>query len=231
MIDIILPFVEETEMMKKTLLLLGEFTPKKVGLILVKDTKKEGADKMFSDAWENSNNDVILWHTDILPTKNWLENLLKWIKKLPKDAGIIGTKLLYPDGTIQHYGGFLDKQGVGRHIGRFGLDLNCFNQPMEVDFVTFGGVYIKRKVINELGRMDSLFYPTYYGDVDYCFRAREKGFKIFVVPVPLIHYETQDNKKLYKSKMANIMGRNHERFIAKWMDKLSAVVGTDRYFI
>ena len=69
------------------------------------------------------------------------------------------------------------------------------------------GFIIKRSVFNKVGNFSAGYEWTYNRDVDYCLRAREAEFKIYQIPVKLLHYESKDNKQI-KAQDPNKVKRN-----------------------
>ena len=45
---------------------------------------------------------------------------------------------------------------------------------------------IRRSVFDTIGLFDEGFYPAYYEECDFCYRAREHGFQIAYVPAAKI---------------------------------------------
>lgn len=209
---ILLPYIEEHEKFKQAVQTLKLFTPKEIEIITIKDEKREGMCPVFNKYFTGEE-DLILWHADMYAKEGWYDNLMKFYNEFD----IIGMKLLYPDGLIQHYGGAIRANGVCFHPHQFCLDVGL-DKPNSCAFVTWGGVLIKKEVIKKIGKIDEQFYQAYYGDVDYCLRARKEGFKIGVVPVSLIHEESLDTKK--NPKLNEIMQQNYSLFAAKWMQEL-----------
>lgn len=207
---IILPYLNETELFKEAKKKLEETTPKEVELICVHDKEKKGFSAMVNEYF--GTDDIILWHTDLIPTENWYNELMKYYDK----ADIIGCKLVYPDGLIQHYGGFIRGDGVGDHPDAGFKDIG-YNKPRECLFITFAGCLIKKEVKIKI---DENYLSGYFGDVDHCFQARKQGFKLLVVPVKLIHHESVDNAKANPNQLKD-MKNNVARFQAKWMSELS----------
>ena len=82
----------------------------------------------------------------------------------------------------------------------------------------FGGVYIRRAVFDKVGNFSAGYEWTYNRDVDYCLRTREAGFKIYQIPVRLLHYESKDNKqiKAQDSNKVKAEMRNLETLKSKW---------------
>ena len=46
------------------------------------------------------------------------------------------------------------------------------------DFVTGAAMAIRRDAWNKIGPLDDAFYPAYFEDADYCYRARHKGYEV-----------------------------------------------------
>jgi GT2 family glycosyltransferase len=104
--------------------------------------------------------------------------------------GMAGAKAIYPDGRIQHAGGWVDERGGGSHYGYRQKDEGQFEQLRDVDFVTGAMLAVSRATYDAIGGLDESFGPAYYEDVDWCYRAREAGFGVIYVPqAVLIHRE------------------------------------------
>jgi len=110
---------------------------------------------------------------------------------------IIGCKLLNPDGSIQPSAGYFPT--LGRVLATmFFLDdlpiLNELTKPyqqsrrtfyqkrQEVDWVTGAFLLIKKGLFCELGGFDESFF-MYAEEVDMCFRAKQKGARVFYTPL------------------------------------------------
>ena len=217
---ILLPYVEEHPTFKKCKFFLEKYTPKEVEIIYIHDEKKQGMTKVINPYFDGTD-DVIIWHSDLIATKGWYDLLKHFMEQFPA-CGIIGTKLVYPNNLIQHYGGWVRADGVCFHPHQGCLDYG-FEFPLSPVFVTWGGVLIRKEVIQAIGKMDEQFEQTYYGDVDYCMRANECNFQIMVVPIKLIHEESLDTKK-DSTKLNNLLMKNHHIFTAKWMSILTGAL-------
>jgi hypothetical protein len=103
----------------------------------------------------------------------------------------VGGKALYPDGTIQHAGGYVDERGWGSHYGYRCKDIGQFDQTRDVDYVTGAALLVTRQALETLGGLDERFEPAYFEDVDWCCRARKADFRVVYVPkAVLTHRET-----------------------------------------
>lgn len=201
-----------------------------------KDVGKIGSDLMFQKMWNKfPKQDIFILHADMSPMyDNWLEDVFTYVDKYP-NAGMIGCMLLYPakneEGNyyIQHAGGMFNENNSPDHYGS-GLVLensSKFKETLEVDkgqydyvrkvpWTTFGGVYIRREVINKVGNFSPLYEWTYNRDVDYCLRTREAGWDIINVPVKLFHHESRDNKRLKTADKLKAEMRNLETLKKLW---------------
>jgi GT2 family glycosyltransferase/glycosyltransferase involved in cell wall biosynthesis len=140
--------------------------------------------------------DVVLLNADIVARKYWLESLQYGAySSLEKGVpvGIVGAKLLYPDGRIQHAG---VHRNLGApvwfdHRGRFKpSDHGPANTTMPVLAVTGACMYVKRAVIDAVGLLDER-YPMAYEDVDWCLRTWQAGFSVlYFPPATLLHMES-----------------------------------------
>ena len=83
----------------------------------------------------------------------------------------------------------------------------------EVSAVTGACLAMRREVFQELGGFDPEF-PNNYNDVDLCFRARSRGYRVVCVSAPgLIHAECQ-------SRQGVIRFEERFRLYDRWADLL-----------
>ncbi len=130
---------------------------------------------------------------------------------------VIGCKLLYPDGrTLQHAGGIIRMpRAEPDHYGYRKLDTGDYAQVAEMDYVTGALFVIDRQVLRTIGGFDEGFFPAYYEEVDYCYRAREAGFPVIYEPEAVaIHYESQSYGQ-FSIPYTQAMSRGRLRFLLK----------------
>ena len=127
---------------------------------------------------------LVFLNDDTLPQPGWLEPL---IAALNAGAHIVGARLIYPDGSLQH---------AGIHLGTIGGVLHGFNWTEEretgpVDAVTGACLAIRRKDFWTLDGFDER-YVNGNEDVDLCLRAIQHGAKIvYCAESTVIHYESR----------------------------------------
>jgi hypothetical protein len=160
---------------------------------------------------EECDDDVMIWHPDMMAIRGWDTVLEAYKDKFD----VVGMKILYPNGIVNHYGGAIRADGVGFHPHQFSLDIGC-DMPLNTAFVTGPGMIIKEKVWDKVKSFDFQF--QHYIDVDFCFNARKNGFSVGVVPVPVIHWEGEDGfKKRDPEIQQKMLQEYHAKFVAKWL--------------
>ena len=98
------------------------------------------------------------------------------------------------------------------------VDSGQYDCVREVAWYTFGGIFIRREVLDEIGDFDPQYEWSYNRDVDYCLKVREKGWKIYQIPVPLFHYQSKDVKRIRTQDNIDAEQRNLKRLQDNWKD-------------
>ena len=173
-------------------------------------------------AGESRGEFVLFLNNDTLVTAGWLEALLACFAERP-DAGLVGARLVYPDGRLQESGGIVFNDGSGWNFGRFEHpDDPRFNFRREVDYCSGAAIMLRRALFEELGGFDTRYAPAYYEDTDLAFAVRAKGFKVYVEPrATVVHFEGISAGTDTASGMKRYQVVNHEKFRAKWRDALA----------
>lgn len=138
---------------------------------------------------------LILLNNDVeVITPDWMERMLGTCQR--KNVGIVGTKLFYPDHTIQHCGIILKLGGIAGHMFKNKPEeySGYFNRAVlqqDVSAVTAACMMVKKDVYEEVGGMDEKLAVA-FNDIDFCLKAREKGYLIVLDPnINLFHYESK----------------------------------------
>jgi GT2 family glycosyltransferase len=132
------------------------------------------------------NNDIEVLHDD------WLHLMVQWFER--EGVGVVGPKLLYPSGKIQHAGVIVGLGAMAAHI---------FSGSSEHISTIFGGadwyrnflavtgacMLISQEAFEAVGGFDEEFILN-YSDIDLCLRVHEAGYRIVYTPqARLIHHE------------------------------------------
>jgi GT2 family glycosyltransferase len=125
----------------------------------------------------------VLLNQDCIVQAGWLDALLDALNTHP-EFGIAGCTIFNADGSINHAGAQLRKPiALGQHL----TDRNG-DQPRAVEYVTGAAMAIRRSTWEAIGPFDDGFYPAYYEEVDYCYRARQHGLEIGYVPAATVQH-------------------------------------------
>jgi GT2 family glycosyltransferase len=142
--------------------------------------------------------------TEVSPT--WLPLLTAAVD----ETSVMGSLAFLADGqTIQHAGGRIEwPLGIAHHLG-YGEPLaERWQKPAQVDFVTAAAMAFPRPLLNKIGFFDERFWPGYYEDADFCYRAREVGYSIRYLPdAILIHQEHTSFRDRLWTDWARLRGR------------------------
>ncbi len=162
---------------------------------------------------------IVLLNNDVILLPRWLDELLDELAVSPS-IGIVGSRLISPNGKLQEAGSIVYSNGKTVRIGNKTDPTNSeTNYAREVDFISGASIAIRAKLWHQLGGFDHQFSPGYYEDVDLAFRVRELGYKVVYKPESaLIHFGSMS----FNDATARLMTVNREKFIAKWRGRLAA---------
>ena len=157
---------------------------------------------------------LVLLNQDTQVEPGWLQALVDAVRSPGVD--VAGCKILYPDGTtIQHAGGWIQwPLGLSHHYGSGEKDVGQWDVLREVEYVTGASLAFHRGVLEKVGYLDEGFWPGYFEDADYCFRAREAGYGVWYVPrAVVLHAETASFPDL--TRVSYPYQRGRLRFVLK----------------
>ncbi len=176
---------------------------------------RQGADLATGEFILFLNND-----TQVMP--GWLSNLVNVMDDRAK-VGIVGSKLIYPDGRLQEAGGIIFNDASGWNYGRLqDPTVPHINQSREVDYCSGACLMIRRSLWEQLGGFDKRYAPAYYEDTDLCLAARQAGYQVlYCHDSQVIHHEgiTAGTDILSGYKVYQAI--NRKKFQAKWWNVLS----------
>ncbi|OAJ67168.1 glycosyltransferase [Gluconobacter cerinus] len=158
--------------------------------------------------------------TEIL--KNSLDALVGLLDRDPS-VGMTGSKLVYPDGSLQEAGGIIWGDASGWNWGRNGDPSQPeFNYTREVDYISGAAIMIRRSLFEALEGFDPHFAPAYYEDTDLAFRVRNAGFKVVYAPRSVvIHHEGVSHGTDLTSGIKARQAINQKLMCDRWRDVLA----------
>jgi GT2 family glycosyltransferase/glycosyltransferase involved in cell wall biosynthesis len=165
---------------------------------------------------------VLFLNNDTVVTAGWLEALVRCIEQAPQ-AGLVGAKLVYPDGRLQEAGGIVFDDGSGWNYGRFDdPDDPRYSFRREVDYCSGAAILLRRALFAKLGSFDTRYTPAYYEDTDLAFAVRAAGLKVYVEPASVVvHFEGITSGTDTGSGIKRFQVINREKFLDKWKEALA----------
>ncbi len=158
-------------------------------------------------------------------SSGWLRRL-KSLAALP-DVGIVGPKLLYPDGRIQHAGVVIGLNGVAEHVGKFtkaaiGSQVKPgFNSVLstcrEYSAVTGALMLLQSMIFREVDGFDDRLGNA-FNDIDLCLRVGRTGLKVLYDGLTVMTHHESATRSLIPDMLRH---PDDTRFFAdRWQDIL-----------
>ncbi len=159
---------------------------------------------------------VVFLNNDTTPQAGWLESMLTCIES-DSTIAIVGARLLYRDGTVQHAGiAFSQRDGEPRHVYRgFPGEHPAVLRDRDFQAVTGACFLVRREDFANLGGFDTAF-TNGHEDIDFCLRARGQGLRTrycgtaVVVHLESVSRRTDDGEP----------DPNRSAFDARWGSKI-----------
>lgn len=166
---------------------------------------------------------LLFLNNDTQVQENWLEPLVTLIESAD-DIGMVGSKLIYPDGLLQEAGGILWRDGSAWNYGnRQNPSLPEFNYVKEVDYISGASIMLPRTLWEEIGGFDETFVPAYCDDSDLAFTVRKKGYRVLYQPKSVVvHFEGVSNGTDTASGQKQYQIVNSMKFYQKWKEELAS---------
>lgn len=164
---------------------------------------------------------IFFLNNDTQVQKDWLQPLITLIES-KDDIGMVGSKLIYPDGRLQEAGGIVWNDASAWNYGHLQDPADPeYNYVKEADYISGAAIMIRTDLWKKLGGFDEYFAPAYYEDTDLAFQVRKAGYKVMFQPKSvIIHFEGVSNgTNLSEGQKAHQVA-NQKKFYEKWKDVL-----------
>ncbi len=160
---------------------------------------------------------LCLLNNDTQVTPGWLDELVRTFANFP-DVGLVGAKLLFPDGRLQEAGGIVFQDGGCANYGRSGdPERPEYSYARSVDYCSAACVLLKSTLWRDLAGFDEHFAPAYYEDTDLAFRVREAGLRVMYQPLArIVHHHGVTHGRNAKHGLKRALLTNRVRFAERW---------------
>lgn len=175
---------------------------------------------------------LLVLNPDIEVRPGSLDTLRDWMEAHPR-AGLAASKLIHPDGTLQHtcrryytlWTILLRRSILGRLFPQsraisdhLMLDYD-HAEPRVVDWVAGACMMVRRRALEEVGPMDERYF-MYFEDVDWCTRMQRRGWEVWYVPASVMVHGYRRASAAGFGRMA----RTHAGSLIRFWEKYSAVL-------
>src|SRR5262245_1615739 len=160
---------------------------------------------------------LVFLNNDTIPQPGWLDALVRHAKRHPR-AGAVGSKLLFPDDTVQHAGVVIVERKLPLHLyAGFPADHPAVNKSRRFQAVTGASLLIRRNLFAEFGGFDTA-YLNGFEDIDLCLRLGERGYEVHYCHESVLYHLESVTRDVH----SEADGRNAEFFHRRWDDRLEA---------
>lgn len=165
---------------------------------------------------------LVFLNNDTAVEAGWLDAIAGTFDRHP-EAGLVGARLMDPDGRLQEAGGLLWRDGTGWNFGRGDdPDRPDYAYLRDTDYCSGACLAIPRALFEELGGFDVRYRPGYYEDADLAFRVRAAGRRVLYQPASrVVHFEGASAGRDLASGMKRHQVVNRERFVGRWANVLA----------
>lgn len=166
---------------------------------------------------------VVFLNNDTAVQDGWLDALIDTFGE-HRDVGLVGAKLVYPDGRLQEAGGIVFSDGSGWNYGRFDDPAKPeYNFVREVDYCSGAAIALPTTLFRRFGGFDAHYAPAYYEDTDLAMKVRQAGLRVLYQPASVVvHFEGISSGTDTSSGTKRYQVVNKEKFFARWKDALAS---------
>ena len=172
---------------------------------------------------------LLFLNNDIRMTEpGWLKAMVRWA--MQPQIGVVGAKLLFPNGTVQHAGVVLGMGGISGHIyrrtppERAGY-LQQLATSREMSAVTGACIAVERRKFEAVGGFDAENLPVDLNDMDLCLKIAERGWtNLWAADAVLVH--VQSASRGIERNPFDQYRRERTYFVERWAE----VIRDDPYF-
>lgn len=191
-------------------------------LVISRNSENQGFLKNCNQAAAKAKGRYLMFlNNDTKVTEGWLGSLVSLIESDPT-IGMVGSKLVYPDGRLQEAGGIIWSDGSGWNYGRLdNPDKAEYNYVKDVDYISGAAILLSNRLWKQIGGFDERYAPAYCEDSDLAFEVRRAGYRVVYQPLStVIHFEGISNgTDVEGTGLKRYQIENSEKLKEKWKDE------------
>lgn len=163
---------------------------------IIKNTTNEGFAKGYNTALKQVDADYyVLLNSDVEVTPNWIEPIIELMQSDDSIAACQPKLLAYDNKNMFEYagasGGWVDFLGYpfmrGRVFDTCEIDEGQYNTAQQCFWASGAALFVRTSIYNDLKGLDEYFF-AHQEEIDFCWRAQLKGYKIFVQPKSVVYH-------------------------------------------
>jgi O-antigen biosynthesis protein len=193
------------------------------GLRTIRNETSRGFSQSCNRAAGEARGDYLVFlNNDALVRPGWLDWLRRTFEDYP-EAGLAGSKFLFPEGLLQEAGGLIWRDGTASHYGRMDDPRRPeYGYLRETDYCSGASLMVPRDLFSRVGGFEPLYQPAYYEDADLAFKVRAAGRKVFYQPnSEVVHFEGISHAADIRGGLKGLQDTNRRRFADKWRTALA----------
>lgn len=223
---------------------------------LITNTKNNGFAAANNQAIKQAQGEyILLINPDTIVQEDTFSTILSFFQNHP-ECGMLGCKILNPDGSLQlscrrsfptPWVAFTKIIGLSKLFpnnklfGYYNLTYLNPDQTYEVEAISGSFMFFRQQVVDDVGYLDESFF-MYGEDLDWCFRIREAGWKIYYLPeTKIIHFKGESSKKsevdltlqFYRAMKLFVEKHYHNRYlhVPQWLLMLGITLRASLTFL
>lgn len=152
---------------------------------------------------------------------NWLTPLVRCVET-KENVGMVGAKLIYPDGSLQEAGSIIWSNAKAWNYGDGkNPESSEYNYVREVDYISGAAMMITKDLWEDIGGFDERYTPAYFEDADLAFEVRKRGKRVLYQPDSVVvHFEGISHGKDIEKGIKSYQKSNLNKFFGKWEKEL-----------
>ena len=160
---------------------------------------------------------IALLNNDVEVTAGWLDALIDAFARFDQ-VGLVGSKLLYPNGQLQEAGGIV---WGSENPWNYGNNQNPneprFSYARQADYLSGAALMLPTSVWEAVGGLSAEMEPMYFEDTDLAFKVRQAGFTTWFIPSSVVyHFEGMTSGTDVTTGFKKYQEVNRPKFKRRW---------------